>query len=72
MAKKKKTVKRAKKSKTPSKIQLRYRWVCESGHPTKRTGPYKKNYQDAREGGDDHDAAHHDGAAYSTVEASMG
>jgi len=51
-------------------ITFRFRWVCESGHTVKQTGPYEKDYDAADEGGKVHDDDEHGGAATHTVETS--
>lgn len=49
---------------------FRFRWVCESGHTVKRTGPYTTDYNVAAAGGLAHDKAHHGGLPFSRVEIS--
>lgn len=49
---------------------FRYRWVCESGHTVKQTGPYKSTYDAAAAGGKAHDDAEHEGFSAATVETS--
>ena len=51
---------------------LRFRWVCESDHTVKRTGPYKDNYEDAEAGGRAHEEASHDGQSTIWIEESIG
>jgi len=58
------------KGKKKRSITFRYRWVCDSGHTTKKTGPYQKTYGLARKGGDAHDKTYHEGVTTSTIEIS--
>lgn len=56
---------------TKPKLKFRHRWVCESGHTTRKTGPYQDKRSDAEAGGKAHDDADHGGTTTATIETSM-
>ena len=68
-AKKKSNGKKRRSTRTPP-IKFRCRWVCDSGHTIKKTGPYQKTYAAARKGADAHDKAEHGGVTTATIETS--